>query len=86
MKMEKFDSFTEVPVPVDVQRKQLEFVRAQRSGGLAAGLIGMLFLIAAIPYWCVRILAGMVWMDVRRLGRLLSLCGNTYREALHRVP
>ena len=86
MKMEKFDRFTEAPVPVDVQQKGSVFGSPERSAGPGTSLIGMLFLIVAIPYWCVRVLAELVWRDLRRAGRLLSLCGSTYREALRRAP
>ena len=50
--------------------------------GRGAMLLGIGFLLVAIPYWSVRLLGSALWGDVRRAGRVAKVAGETYGEAL----
>lgn len=55
-----------------------------RKPSLGSILLGLGFLIVAIPYWTVRLVGGALWRDVRRAGRALSAAGSIYSDALTR--
>lgn len=52
--------------------------------GRGGMLLGIGFLMIAIPYWGFRLLGGALWGDVRRAGRAAKIAGETYGEALKR--
>ena len=48
-------------------------------GGILSGLA---LLAVALPYWTIRIFAGALWRDTRRIGRFIRLTATSYSEAL----
>lgn len=55
-----------------------------RKVGAGSILLGLGFLIVAIPYWTMRLVGSALWRDVRRVGRALGAAGTIYSEALTR--
>lgn len=56
--------------------------RKPEQKGAGGMLLGIGFLLVAIPYWSIRLLAHALWHDVRRAGRAAKMAGETYAEAL----
>ncbi|HYJ29698.1 MAG TPA: hypothetical protein VEW25_05080 [Allosphingosinicella sp.] len=50
--------------------------------GVGTLLLGILVLAVAIPWFALRLLAGALWRDVRRVGRFARLAGSTYAEGI----
>jgi hypothetical protein len=53
---------------------------AAETDGAGALLFGLLVLALAVPYFALRLLAGALWRDVRRVDRFARLVGSTYAE------
>lgn len=47
-------------------------------------ILGMAFLLVALPYWGCRLLTHWIVRDVRRLAQVARMCGTTYAEARRR--
>ena len=52
--------------------------------GKGAAILGIGFLIVALPYWGLRLFGEALWRDVRRAGRVVKVAGATYGEELKR--
>ena len=52
--------------------------------GKGAVILGIGFLIVALPYWGLRLFGEALWRDVRRAGRVVRVAGATYGEELRR--
>jgi hypothetical protein len=55
-----------------------------RKAGVGSMLIGLGFLIVAVPYWTARLIGSALWRDARRIGRALDAAGSIYSDALTR--
>lgn len=80
MDMGKIAAEAETPAPKDIPAA-LAAQPAEREGSV---LVGLLFLAVALPYWTVRLVAGALWRDLRRVGRFARYCGGAYAEAATR--
>jgi hypothetical protein len=49
-----------------------------------AAVVGVMFILVAVPYWSARLLAELLAKDLRRAGWALGVFGTTYLEALRR--
>lgn len=56
----------------------------QSRAGVSSVLVGLGFLIIAVPYWTVRLVGFGLWRDVRRAGRAVGAAGSIYSDALTR--
>ena len=52
--------------------------------GKGAMILGISFLIVALPYWGLRLFGEALWRDVRRAGRVVKVAGATYGEEIRR--
>ena len=77
MDMSKIEAQAEAAVPQDV-RAELGSPASETKGSI---VLGLLFLVVALPYWTVRLIAGALWRDIGRVGRFARFCGGAYAEA-----
>lgn len=77
MDMTRIEAQAEAAVPQDV-KAELGASAPENKGSL---LLGLLFLVVALPYWTVRLIAGALWRDARRVARFARFCGGAYAEA-----
>jgi len=52
--------------------------------GHGGTLMGVAFLLVALPYWGLHLFANALWRDVKRAGRIVKLAGSAYGEELKR--
>lgn len=68
----------------EIRRLLPESQPEPESKGKGGLILGIGFLVVALPFWGLRLFGEALWRDVRRAGRIVRVAGATYGEEIRR--